>query len=130
MYAQSSLRMHHINYFNHIYDLFKPYISSELKVKERIWTDQRNNTTYNSVSFATLTLPCLTDYRQMFDSSNNKIVPLNIKELFTPVGLAYWILDDGSLQNKGLHLSVYGFTYNEVLLLKSTLEQMFYLHIL
>jgi hypothetical protein len=66
----------------------------------------------------------------MFDSSNNKIVPLNIKELFTPVGLAYWILDDGSLQNKGLHLSVYGFTYNEVLLLKSTLEQMFYLHIL
>jgi hypothetical protein len=34
-------------------------------------------------------------------------------------------MDDGSLQNKGLHLSVYGFTYEEVLLLKKTLENMF-----
>ena len=32
---------------------------------------------------------------------------------------------DGSLQNKGLHLSVYGFSYVEVVLLKSTLENMF-----
>lgn len=34
-------------------------------------------------------------------------------------------MDDGSLQNKGLHLSVYAFTYEEVLLLKKTLENMF-----
>jgi hypothetical protein len=27
-------------------------------------------------------------------------------------------MDDGSLKKKGLHLSVYGFTYNEVLLIK------------
>lgn len=26
------------------------------------------------------------------------------------MGLAYWILDDGSLQNKGLHLNTYGFS--------------------
>ena len=25
-------------------------------------------------------------------------------------GLVYWIMDDGSLQNKGLHLNTYGFT--------------------
>lgn len=31
-------------------------------------------------------------------------------------------MDDGSLQNKGLHLSVYGFTYDDVILLKSALE--------
>jgi len=43
----------------------------------------------------------------------------------TPRGLAYWIMDDGSLQNKGLHLNVYGFSYNEVVLLKSTLETLF-----
>ena len=34
-------------------------------------------------------------------------------------------MDDGSLQNKGLHLNVYGFSYNEVVLLKSTLETLF-----
>jgi LAGLIDADG DNA endonuclease family protein len=34
-------------------------------------------------------------------------------------------MDDGSLQNKGLHLNTYGFTNQDVLKLKSTLENMF-----
>ena len=34
-------------------------------------------------------------------------------------------MDDGSLQNKGLHLSVYGFTLEDVNLLKFTLENLF-----
>ena len=54
-----------------------------------------------------------------------KIVPSNIQDLLTPRGLAYWIMDDGSLQNKGLHLNTYGFTNQDVLKLKITLENMF-----
>jgi RNA binding exosome subunit len=34
-------------------------------------------------------------------------------------------MDDGSLQNKGLHLSVYAFSNEEVELLKNTLETLF-----
>lgn len=34
-------------------------------------------------------------------------------------------MDDGSIQNKGLHLNVYGFTFDEVLILKNTLENLF-----
>jgi hypothetical protein len=34
-------------------------------------------------------------------------------------------MDDGSIQNKGLHLNVYGFTLNEVVNLKNTLENLF-----
>jgi len=34
-------------------------------------------------------------------------------------------MDDGSIQNKGLHLNVYGFTLDEVIKLKSTLENLF-----
>ena len=34
-------------------------------------------------------------------------------------------MDDGSLQNKGLHLNTYGFTNQGVLNLKSALENMF-----
>jgi hypothetical protein len=34
-------------------------------------------------------------------------------------------MDDGSLQNKGLHLSTYSFTLEEVNLLKNTLENLF-----
>jgi hypothetical protein len=59
----------------------------------------------------------------MFYNSNYfKIVPLNIENLLTPRGLAYWIMDDGSLKNKGLHLNTYGFTNEGVLSLKHTLE--------
>lgn len=54
-----------------------------------------------------------------------KIVPSNIQNLLTPRALAYWIMDDGSLQNKGLHLNTYGFTNQDILHLKSTLENMF-----
>ena len=59
----------------------------------------------------------------MFYSLNKKIVPSNINQLLTPRGLAYWVMDDGSLQNKGLHLNTYGFTNQDVLNLKSTLEK-------
>jgi hypothetical protein len=34
-------------------------------------------------------------------------------------------MDDGSLQNKGLHLNTYGFTQQDIFLLKTTLENMF-----
>jgi hypothetical protein len=65
-----------------------------------------------------LTLPCFDHYKKLFyNLENKKVVPLNIKELLTPIGLSYWIMDDGSRQNKGLHLSTYGFTLDEVLLL-------------
>ena len=29
IYSQSSLRKHHFNYFNHIFELFKPYLSKD-----------------------------------------------------------------------------------------------------
>ena len=34
-------------------------------------------------------------------------------------------MDDASLQNEGLHLNTYGFTSQDVLILKYTLENMF-----
>lgn len=125
IYGQSSLRKHHFNYFEHVFNLFRPYISKEFKVKPKNFTDKKTNVIYSSVNFQTLTLPCFTYYRELFYNLNKKIVPLNIKQLLTPRGLAYWIMDDGSLQNKGLHLSTYGFTYEEVVLLKETLENLF-----
>jgi len=107
-------------------ELFNPYLSKEFKLKSKSFLDKRTNKVYSSVNFITLTLPCFTYYRNLFYNSNNKkIVPLNINQLLTIKGLAYWIMDDGSLQNKGLHLSTYGFSYDEVILLKHTLENMF-----
>ena len=126
MYAQSSLRQHHFNYFNHVLSLFTAYISSDFVLKPRSFVDKKTGKTYGSVNFATLTLPCFDYFRQVFyNSENKKICPLNIKELLTLRGLAYWIMDDGSLQNKGLHLNTYGFTLEEVVNLKNAVENLF-----
>ena len=90
IYGQSSLRCHHLNYFYHIYELFKPYISQNFKIKTNSFVNKLNNKTYSSVYFATLTLPCFNYYRKLFYNSNNKkIIPLNIHKLLTPRGLAY-----------------------------------------
>ena len=127
-YGQSSLRKHHFNYFKYIFELFKPYLSKDYQFKEASFTDKRTHIKYSSVNFATLSLPCFNYYRSIFYDSNNKpskIVPSYIKDLLTPIGLAYWIMDDGSIQNKGLHLNTYGFTTEDTLSLKITLENMF-----
>ena len=90
IYAQSSLRKHHLNYFNHVLELFKPYISKDFIVKDKPFTDKRTNANYSSVQFATLTLPCFNHYRDLFYNSENiKIVPSNIINILTPIGLAY-----------------------------------------
>jgi len=90
IYAQSSLRKHHLNYFNHVLELFKPYISKDYIIKDKPFTDKRTNVTYSSVHFATLSLPCFNHYRDLFYNSENlKIVPSNINNLLTPIGLAY-----------------------------------------
>ena len=82
IYGQSSLREHHLNYFNHIFDLFKPFISKDFVPKSRTFIDKKTNISYKSISFATLTLPCFNYYRNLFYNSNNiKIVPLNIQFL-------------------------------------------------
>jgi hypothetical protein len=57
-----------------------------------------------------MALPCFNIYRENFYPSGNKIVPHNINELLTPIGLAHWIMDDGSKQGKGLHLNSYSFS--------------------
>jgi len=128
MYGQSSLRENHLNYFNHIFELFKLFNSKDYKVKSRSFTDKRSNKTYSSILFATLTLPCFTYYRELFyNLEGHKIRPNNINQLLVtaPRGLAYGIMVDGSIQNKGLHLNVDGFTLDEVVKLKSTLENLF-----
>ena len=128
IYGQSSLRIQHFNYFNHVLELFKPYLSKEFKLKTRSFVDKRTNNSYSSVNFATLSLPCFNYYKNLFynsDGASQKIVPSNIQDLLTPRGLAYWIMVDGSIQNKGLHLNTYGFTNQEILNLKYSLEKMF-----
>lgn len=72
-------------------------------------------------------LPYFNVFRELFYLSNVKIVPHNIYELLTPKGLAFWIMDDGSKQGTGLHISisVYAFNNEDVDKLMFTLQDKF-----
>jgi hypothetical protein len=52
-------------------------------------------------------LPCFNSYKELFYDLNKKVVPENIYNMLTPRGLAFLIMDDGSRQGSGLHLSVF-----------------------
>jgi hypothetical protein len=68
-------------------------------------------------------LPCFNEFRELFYVLNEKIIPENISEILTARSLAFFIMDDGSRQGDGLHLSVYAFSNIENLIF--TLENKF-----
>jgi len=84
-----------------------------------------NGTPCISISFWTMRLPCLNLLHSLFYVNGIKVVPSIIFELLTPLGLAFWIMDDGSKQNTGLHLNTYSFTAEEHELLASVLRTKF-----
>lgn len=61
---------------------------------------------------------------ELFYVGGKKIVPTNISSLLTPLGLAYWISDDGSLNKRqgSVVLNTQGFTREDVELLATTLN--------
>ena len=52
MYPQSSLRKQHINYFNLILEIFKPYLSKDFILKNKTFTDKITKNIYSYLSFA------------------------------------------------------------------------------
>lgn len=54
-----------------------------------------------------------------------KMLPLNIKELLTPIGLAHWIMGDGYFTKNTLKICTDNFTKGEVLSLIRVLEEKF-----
>lgn len=55
-----------------------------------------------------------------------KIVPEYIQDYMTPIGLAHWIMQDGSRQNKqGISIATNSFTYKECVFLSNILKEKF-----
>jgi hypothetical protein len=51
--------------------------------------DKRTGKIYKSIYFRTLAFPCLNEFYDIFYEDKVKIIPKNLYELLTPVGLAY-----------------------------------------
>lgn len=111
----------HKDYISHLYDLFKSFCLSAPKSYSQK-PDKRTGEIYTQISFNTLSLPCFNYYYDLFYPKGQKIVPDNIADLLTPLGLAYWICDDGkSMASGGLTLCTNSFNNKEVSRLKDVL---------
>lgn len=122
IYSQSENK--HL-YFYHVFSFFQIFCTQfyvPLVGKSGI---SKTGETLFKITFSTMALPCFNLIHSYFYDGITKIVPLNIYDLLTPIGLAFWIMDDGSRQNKGLHLSVYGFDSESVNRLLNVLQNKF-----
>lgn len=124
MYAQTG-KPAKIEYFNLVFSYFSVFCTANYTPVTRTNLDSRNGEAYLVISFATMQLVCFNIVHSLFYQDNTKIVPYNIFNLLTPIGLAFWIMDDGSRQNDGLHLSVYSFDSESVDRLLKTLREKF-----
>lgn len=97
----------------------------------RPWPNPKTGKPATQFTFSTKSLSSLTLlHSQWYNWSEVKkgfvkIVPLNIEELLTPIGLAIWIMDDGFKAGKGVVLCTESFSLAEVELLKKVLESKF-----
>lgn len=123
MYAQTAIV--HKAYFEYVYSFFQCFCAKNYVTQTKISRDKRTNNIYSSISFTTMQLPCFNEFRELFYLSNVKTVPNNIYELLILKGLAFWIMDDGSKQGKGLHISVYAFSNEDVDKLMFALQDKF-----
>jgi len=84
----------HEEYLRYLYDRFKDFCPSGPKIQNSL-PDKRTGKVYNAIWFITYTLPCFIPLYEVFYVAGKKVVPANIAELLTLVGLCYWICDDG-----------------------------------
>jgi len=71
-------------------------------------------------------LPCFNYLWDLFYKDRKKIIPFNIKDLLTEVGLAFGIMDDGGVGSGGtLNLNTDTYTDNEIEFLMDAFTQNF-----
>nr|QWC53655.1 LAGLIDADG homing endonuclease [Rhizoctonia solani] len=116
----------HKDYLMHLYELFKDFCFNAPKIFDLL-ADKRTAKVYSSMRFTTYTLPCFNELYELFHVDGKKVIPLNIGELLTPLGLCYWICDDGGFckRDRALVLSTQSFTLVEVKLLAEVLTNKF-----
>ena len=113
-------------YFQFLYDHFQNLIKTPIYT--RVY--QTHQCESSTLRFATQTSSVFTPYRDMFYTEKTKHVPLSIPHILTPLGLAVWYMDDGSIksaQSKGVYLNTHGFSVSDIELLCDVLKTKFHI---
>jgi len=127
--VNNSAYIHHLNLL--LYNLgYCSNITPKLVIKSEGLRDNRLNKAETRFNYR-LTLFTFTNLLWIYDSFYHKInnitvkkVPLWIGEFITPIGLAHWIMQDGSRQkNQGIYLATNSFTFEECKLLSNIFQK-------
>jgi hypothetical protein len=111
-------------YVLHLYDLFKYCCGTGPRYIVQK-PDSRTGKVYSSITFSTYSLPCFNYYHELLYVNGVKRIPLNIGELLTARGLAYWAMDDGVKHSSGFTFCTNSYTLSDVELLIKVLKQNF-----
>lgn len=128
-----TLDTYSINYLTHLrYTIYAEYCSSGLIAYPNVKLPQHEGKTITQYSFKTKSYPLFSEFHSIWYKWNDnrylKIVPENIKDMFSPISLAYWIMDDGYFDAYGrtqtILLCTESFTKSECILLQSVLSDL------
>lgn len=111
-------------YVDWLYQELKNFCSSEPKFRERVFKGK----TYGKYWFNTISSDSLRFYGQQFYDDGKKIAPKLIYKWLTPLALAVWFMDDGSIKSKecqGKYFNTQGFNNSSIKILQDALEKNF-----
>lgn len=111
-------------YVDWLYEYFKPMVNTPPRIKQQLVQGKY----YQKYGFSTLALTSFRFYGQQFYPRGKKVVPAMIHKLITPLGLAVWFMDDGSLksaQHRARIINTQGFSDADLIVLRKMLEQKF-----
>ena len=112
------------DYVDWIYNEFSNWVRSQPKIKKKkVW-----NKIYRNYGFLTYGHRALGEFQEKFYRKKRKVIPSDLEKEITPLGLAIWYMDDGSIKSrkhKGLFLNTQGFKENDVKRLQEVLKVKF-----
>jgi hypothetical protein len=125
------MSMNNYPYIFHLYNLFEPYIDTDLKIMDV----NKLYKTYCIVRFKTISLPKLLYYYNIFykksvvDNKIKKIVPKEIYNKFNEISLAHLIMGDGNFLKERNIIRIYTNSFNkeDVLFLYNIINKLLYI---
>lgn len=113
------------DYLSHLFEISRRYVFSE-EPSERYELRGERKGKVKSYYFNTFTLGVFNKLKDLFLIDGKKVVKEGlVKENLTARGLAYWIMDDGSVDGKTMIIHTSNFKEEEVLLLSKELNEKF-----
>lgn len=119
-------------YIFHLYNLFEPYIDTDLKIIDIKNSNNINyKRNYSTIRFKTISAPLFIYYYNIFYKKNiilnkwEKVIPLELKYNFNAVSLAHLIMGDGNYLRERNIIRIYTNSYiqSDVILLSNIMKE-------